>query len=106
MRFLDLEDHTAVMPFFLLLVDKLDLRKSRWGNSRFRLAIFCMISIVFVPKMFLGYRDDFRLMLRGVSELIFQVNIALKMLIFVWREGDYEQMLIFLRKWFRKSKLL
>ncbi|EJY57750.1 AAEL017138-PA [Aedes aegypti] len=103
MGFFDLQDCTAVMPFALWLQEKFDLRKSRWKYLRYRFAISCMCIVVIVPKIFLGYRDDIRLVLRGISELIFQANIALKVVIFVWNQDHFEQMLALLRKWFEKT---
>ncbi|XP_062551646.1 odorant receptor 4-like [Armigeres subalbatus] len=62
-----------------------------------------MTAVIIVPKIIFGYRDDIGLILRGLSELFFQINIASKMVLFVWRIEKFEQMLVVLRKWFKKT---
>ncbi|XP_055599931.1 putative odorant receptor 85d [Uranotaenia lowii] len=105
MGFFDLQDDLSVMPFVLWLLECIGLRygQSWWQFLKFVFCMSWMTVVTLIPKIFLGYQDEIR-MIRGISELIFEANIVLKLVLFSGYLREFETLLTIGNRWYRKTK--
>ncbi|XP_062541946.1 uncharacterized protein LOC134209944 [Armigeres subalbatus] len=103
MAFFDTDDITAVMPFTLWMLKILGVRGSRSDFRRYQFVVFWICFVTVGPKTFLGYRDDVDLIIRGVAEWILESIIVIKVVIIGWNRNEFEQMLVLMRTWFKKT---
>lgn len=102
-HFFKLLDPMAVMPFTLRCLSFFGLRDHHpW---HFRLGMFLVLALITVPKIVFGYRNRIDLIIRGVSELLFDGLIDSRVIIFAFKRTEFEQLITILRREFNKGTI-
>ncbi|XP_055589965.1 uncharacterized protein LOC129742147 [Uranotaenia lowii] len=102
MAFFDLHDKVSVMPFVLRLMKLFGMRGSPKDFVRFVCLILWIFFVTLIPKTFFGYRPGIQYLIRGIAELIFQFNIAVKMFLIAARLKEFDKLRSILNKWYRR----
>ncbi|KAL1378574.1 hypothetical protein pipiens_015504 [Culex pipiens pipiens] len=96
----------AVMPFTLQCLRLFGLRGDRRNRVHFVLALLFRLLILHLPKLVFGFRDRIDLVIRSISELLFQIHIDLRAVLFGAKLGEFEELVGLLRKAYNKVKTL
>ncbi|XP_038114385.1 uncharacterized protein LOC6031405 [Culex quinquefasciatus] len=103
-HFFKLLDPMAVMPFTLRCLSFFGLRgRHPW---HFRVGMFLVLGLITVPKVVFGYRSRIDLIIRGVSELLFDALIDSRVIIFAFKRTEFERLITILRREFNKVNTL
>ncbi|XP_039437194.2 uncharacterized protein LOC120418781 [Culex pipiens pallens] len=103
-HFFKLLDPMAVMPFTLRCLSFFGLRgRHPW---HFRVGMFLVLAFITVPKIVFGYRSRIDLIIRGVSELLFDALIDSRVIIFAFKRAEFERLITILRREFNKVNTL
>ncbi|XP_039429721.1 uncharacterized protein LOC120413081 [Culex pipiens pallens] len=105
MEFLAAQDPFEVMPFFKKVLTATGLGWPRRNLRKFALTLLFPWLVVLVPM--LGYRfgSQVDLMIRGYSELLVLFNIEIRVLIFAWKQAEFEDMIAVLQGVFDKGEI-
>ncbi|EDS31931.1 conserved hypothetical protein [Culex quinquefasciatus] len=97
MEFLAAQDPFEAMPFLKKVLTVTGLGWPRRNLRKFALTLLFPWLVVLVPM--LGYRfgSQVDLMIRGYSELLVLFNIEIRVLIFAWKQTEFEDMLAVLQ---------
>nr|AGS08021.1 odorant receptor 1 [Culex quinquefasciatus] len=106
MKFAPLQDRMAVMPFTLQYLRLFGLRGDRRNRVHFVLALLYRVLLLNFPKLAFGFRDRIDLVIRSISELLFQIHIDLRAVLFATKLREFEELAGLLRKVYNKVKTL
>ncbi|XP_055547936.1 uncharacterized protein LOC129731733 [Wyeomyia smithii] len=104
MKFFDLKDQSAAMPFGLRLLEIAGLCRSQTRQMRFLgLTVWALVMVV-IPKVVFGYRDHIDLKIRGLSELVFQLHQISRIVIVYLQMSHLEEVVKIVEKTFTKVR--
>ncbi|EAT39782.2 AAEL008442-PA [Aedes aegypti] len=101
MNYFELVEPEAVMPLALRLLETYGLRGEKRKFLLFQVMIFWEMLMIVIPKIFLGYRSQ-DLVIRGLSELLFQLHIMIRICIFAWHRFKFEGLVAIIRRVYKK----
>lgn len=67
--------------------------------------MFLVLGLITVPKVVFGYRSRIDLIIRGVSELLFDALIDSRVIIFAFKRTEFERLITILRREFNKGTM-
>ncbi|XP_062551644.1 odorant receptor 49b-like [Armigeres subalbatus] len=100
MKYFALLEPKAAMPLGLRLLETYGLRGGRRRFYYFQVTILWEVLMIVVPKIFLGYRSQ-DLVIRGLSELLFQLHITIRICIFAWHRMKFERLVEIIQRVYR-----
>ncbi|XP_062551645.1 odorant receptor 49b-like [Armigeres subalbatus] len=101
MKYFELLDPQAAIPLGLRLMETYGLRGGEKNFLFFQFTILWETVVIVIPKMFLGYRSQ-DLVIRGLSELLFQLHIMIRICIFAWHRFKFESLVEIVQRVYRK----
>lgn len=104
MKFSLPQDTKAVMPFTLHCLELFGLRGDHRNRVHFVVALLYRILILHLPKLVFGFRDRIDLVIRSISELLFQSHIDLRAVLFSTKLMEFEELVGILSKVYSKGK--
>ncbi|EDS31930.1 conserved hypothetical protein [Culex quinquefasciatus] len=106
MEFLAAQDPFEAMPFLKKVLSATGLGWPQRNWWKFALTLLWPWLIILVPM--LGYRfgNQLDLMIRGYSELLMLFNIEIRVLIFAWKQAEFEDFLTIVQGVFDKVRSL
>ncbi|XP_055548887.1 uncharacterized protein LOC129732238 [Wyeomyia smithii] len=104
MKFFELTELSSPMPYLLRVLEIVGLRGSYTQQARFVILALWSVLIIVIPKVFLGYRGQIDLMIRGLSELVFQLHQHVRMAIIYWQMAELEEIVKILKKVFNNVR--
>ncbi|XP_065075828.1 uncharacterized protein LOC135699475 [Ochlerotatus camptorhynchus] len=102
MKFFKLSEPKTVLPFALRLLENYGLRGGNRRFLQFQLTVLWTVVMIDFPKIFLGFPDHLDLVIRSLSELLFQLHIQIRIVIFAWNRSKFEEMIAIMRKVYNK----
>ncbi|EAT39781.2 AAEL008448-PA [Aedes aegypti] len=102
MKYFELTEPEAAMPLALRLLETYGLRGGKRKFLQFQVTILWELLMIVIPKIVFGYRSQ-DLVIRGLSELLFQLHIMIRISIFAWHRFKYESLIDIIRKVYRKT---
>ncbi|XP_053692345.1 uncharacterized protein LOC128740804 [Sabethes cyaneus] len=106
MTFFDLEEQSAAMPYLLRLLTIVGLRGSYTQQVRFVALVLWAIVTLIIPKMIFGYRGQIDLMIRGLSELVFQIHQTARIVMIYWEIEHLEAIVRIVQKMFKNVRAM
>ncbi|XP_019554837.3 uncharacterized protein LOC109424203 [Aedes albopictus] len=102
MKYFELVEPEAVMPLALRLMETYGLRGGKRKFLQFQVTILWEFLMIVLPKIIFGYRSQ-DLVIRGLSELLFQLHIMIRISIFAWHRFKFEDLVAIIRRIYRKT---
>ncbi|XP_039429722.1 uncharacterized protein LOC120413082 [Culex pipiens pallens] len=104
MEFLAAQDPFEAMPFLKKVLSATGLGWPRRNLLKFALTLLLPWLVILVPMLSYRFGNQLDLMIRGYSELLMLFNIEIRVLIFAWKQAEFEDFLAIVQGVFDKVR--